>query len=176
MIKPPCACGGSDSMTPLIRRLLQRDPYTYSLEDDRIRRSQARRFKVELNANEGHVEQREVPVSDEPSDPTTSISSFSGTIAESGSGQDERSRGWVIWRIRKDGTGNSEGLCGCGRWIDPRAEGQKLRYQRVWRDSRVAEEFARRLRYGIPQAWEWAAAGLFITAEVVVTAVIVRFG
>ena len=28
------------------------------------------------------------------------------------------------------------------------------------------------MRYGIPQAWEWAAAGLFITAEVVATVTI----
>ena len=172
MMKPPCACDGSDSMTSLVRRLIQRDPYIYSLEDDRIKRSRARRFKVEFKVNDDHEEQREVLVSGESPYPIPSTPSLSGAITEIGSGQEDRSRGWVVWRIRKDGTGNSEGLCRCGRWIDPALGGRKLRYQRVWRDSRVAEEFVRRMRYGIPQAWEWAAAGLFIIAEVVATVAI----
>ncbi len=176
MIKPPCGCGGSDSMTSWIRRLMQRDPYIYLLGDNASVRPGRKRFNVEIRTGENRRKEYEKRTGDEYPDVDLPLPSFSGEIVQQGSPPDNRSPGWVIWRERQDGSERSEALCWCGRWIDPRAEGQKLRYQRVWRDSRVAEEFARRLRYGIPQAWEWAAAGLFITAEVVATAVIVRFG
>ena len=173
MIKPPCGCGGSDSMTSWIRRLFQRDPYLYRLSDNAKARPTPKRFDVEIRTGENRQEWYEHKTGEDYPNENPPLPSFSGEIFQKGTPPDNGSPGWVIWRERKDGSGRSEALCWCGRWIDPRAEDQKLRYQRVWRDSRVAEEFARRLCYGIPQAWEWAAAGLFITVELVVTAIVV---
>ena len=175
-MKPPCGCGGSDSMTSWIRRLFQRDPYIYLLGDNASVQPGPKRFNVEIRTSENRQEWYEKHTGEEHPDADLPLPSFSGEISQSGFPPRNRSPGWVIWRDRKDGSGRSEALCWCGRWIDPDGKGENLRYQQVWRDPRVAEEFARRMRYGIPQSWEWAAAALFITAEVIATAVIASCG
>ena len=67
--------------------------------------------------------------------------------------------------------GNEEGLrlkyfprrrhyCGHGRWVESHD-----RCVRTFSDSRMAEECARRLRYRIPQWWEWLVIGGVALAE-----------
>lgn len=92
----------------------------------------------------------------------------------------------TYFTIRRDSTdGGPRGLavlCMCGRWlealIDERGnpttvqEGE-MSYHRKFADARMAEQFVRRLRHSIPQAWEWWAGALLIGTQIV-AAIIIR--
>lgn len=74
---------------------------------------------------------------------------------------------WSVSRHDISKNGSEEYLCYCGKWFNlgrKDDKGQSNEEMMTWRrqfaDARTAEDWVRRHRHGIPQAWEWYALAL----------------
>ncbi len=85
---------------------------------------------------------------------------------------------WMIYRnaLIGDPEAGERALCWCGRWIHPddtlRNGDSALTCARYFADARIAEQYARRYAYGIPQAWEWPALIAFAAIEFAIAAIV----
>lgn len=164
---PTCACGGSkDGPVGYLRRVFRISPYQYRVFGQPVKTT------TRMSTNETRPLYR---VHSDRESNRERMRDYLDQHKTVTTDAEEKPAHWHLYRHSYDESRgdtdekrwSDEIMCYCGRWIDLHAE-KSARFFRDFHDARAAEEWARRLQYGIPQNWEIVVGGIVVATQIAV--------